>query len=257
MPDPELHTSMTLPPSVEVSKPQIEAGMSVRQHAQDSKIPRFKRWNIRILGGNLGAHACTIARRFSKRNRQRTEGKAVLQRRDLTAKVPKLLGDGVCEKFRIPYVNDRNCQTYSVRKHDACLVVPVELHAPECSGTQPSELNSGRKTTTHTGTLGSDKIRRNTLGAIQDALCGNGVLLTEQASLALVGPMVGSISAQAKVLGFDVGKSGIKSDKETARGQAGTWHLGNSGSLPELNEINSLDAEVHKARIKAVLAVSA
>lgn len=61
MPDPELRTRMTLPPSAEVSNPQIEAGMNARQHAQDSKIPRFERWNLRNLGWNLGKNRFTSA----------------------------------------------------------------------------------------------------------------------------------------------------------------------------------------------------
>lgn len=58
-------------------------------------------------------------------NRQRAEGEAVLQHRDFTAKVPKVLGEGVCEKFRTPYVNPQNGQTYQIYsfpKREACLM---------------------------------------------------------------------------------------------------------------------------------------
>ena len=58
-------------------------------------------------------------------NSQRAEGEAVLQHRDFTAKVPKVLGDGVCEKFRTPYVNPQNGQTYQMYcfpKREACLM---------------------------------------------------------------------------------------------------------------------------------------
>ena len=58
-------------------------------------------------------------------NSQRGEGEAVLRHRDFMVKVPKVLGEGVCEIFRTPYTNPQNGQTYSIYrfpKREACLM---------------------------------------------------------------------------------------------------------------------------------------
>lgn len=58
-------------------------------------------------------------------NSQRGEGEAVLRHDDFTRKVPKVLGEGVSEKFRTPHVNPQNGQTYNIYrfpKREACLM---------------------------------------------------------------------------------------------------------------------------------------
>lgn len=58
-------------------------------------------------------------------NSQRADGEAELQHRDFTAKVPKVLGEGVCEKFRTPYRHPQNGQMYTMYifpKREACLM---------------------------------------------------------------------------------------------------------------------------------------
>lgn len=47
-------------------------------------------------------------------NSQRGEGEAELRHRDFTAKVPKVIGEGVCEIFRTPHTNPQNGQTYFI-----------------------------------------------------------------------------------------------------------------------------------------------
>lgn len=54
-----------------------------------------------------------------------SKGFAKLEHRDFTAKVPEVLGDGVCESFRTPHVNSQNGQTYQIYnfpKREACLM---------------------------------------------------------------------------------------------------------------------------------------
>ena len=58
-------------------------------------------------------------------NSQRGEGEAELRHRDFTAKVPKVIGEGVCEIFRTPHTNPQNGQTYFIYafpKREACLM---------------------------------------------------------------------------------------------------------------------------------------
>lgn len=58
-------------------------------------------------------------------NGQRGTGEAELRHRDFCAKVPKVLGDGVCEKFRAPHTNPQNGQVYYIYKlpkREACLM---------------------------------------------------------------------------------------------------------------------------------------
>jgi len=54
-----------------------------------------------------------------------SKGYAELRHRDFMAKVPEVLGAGVCEKFRAPMVNMQNQQEYSIfvfQKREACLM---------------------------------------------------------------------------------------------------------------------------------------
>lgn len=52
-------------------------------------------------------------------------GFAKLEHRDFMPKVPHVLGQGVCEKFRTPYIHPQNGQTYTMYalpKREACLM---------------------------------------------------------------------------------------------------------------------------------------
>lgn len=54
-----------------------------------------------------------------------SKGHAKLRHSDFAAKVPEVLGAGVCEKFRAPLVNHQNQQEYSIfvfPKREACLM---------------------------------------------------------------------------------------------------------------------------------------
>lgn len=57
-------------------------------------------------------------------NNQRDVGEAELQHRDFTAKVPKVLGLEVCEKFRASYVDsmNRTQSCFKFPKREACLM---------------------------------------------------------------------------------------------------------------------------------------
>ena len=58
-------------------------------------------------------------------NDQRGPDEAQLRHRDFCEKVKKVLGEGVCEKFRAPYEHPQNGQTYSIfcfPKREACLM---------------------------------------------------------------------------------------------------------------------------------------
>lgn len=58
-------------------------------------------------------------------NSTRKEDEPELRHRDFLAKVPKVLGQGVCEKFRTPYKHPQNGQTYYIYrfpKREACLM---------------------------------------------------------------------------------------------------------------------------------------
>lgn len=58
-------------------------------------------------------------------NGQRGTSEAELRHRDFCAKVPKVLGEGVCEKFRAPHTNPQNGQVYYIYKlpkREACLM---------------------------------------------------------------------------------------------------------------------------------------
>ncbi len=58
-------------------------------------------------------------------NEQRAPDEAQLRHRDFCEKVKKVLGEGVCENFRIPYEHPQNGQTYSIfnfPKREACLM---------------------------------------------------------------------------------------------------------------------------------------
>jgi len=58
-------------------------------------------------------------------NSQREPGEAVLRHDDFLRKVPKVLGEGVSEKFRTPYIHPQNGQTYAIYrfpKREACLM---------------------------------------------------------------------------------------------------------------------------------------
>lgn len=102
--------------------------------SQGSKIPHFERWNIRILGGNLGPDACATAQCFGKVGSEiapllgsataQNERSALLSEdqalRGIITLPPlaevsaDVLGEGVCEKLRIPYATPQNGQAYSV-----------------------------------------------------------------------------------------------------------------------------------------------
>ena len=58
-------------------------------------------------------------------NSQREPGEAVLRHDSFMDKVPKVLGEGVSEKFRTPYIHPQNGQTYAIYrfpKREACLM---------------------------------------------------------------------------------------------------------------------------------------
>ena len=62
---------------------------------------------------------------FINSHRKETGDMAILRHVDFMRKVPNVLGDGVCEKFRIPHTNPQNGQTYSIfsfPKREACLM---------------------------------------------------------------------------------------------------------------------------------------
>lgn len=47
-------------------------------------------------------------------NSQRGVGEAALRHSDFAAKIPKVLGEGVCEKFRRPYIHPQNKKTHYI-----------------------------------------------------------------------------------------------------------------------------------------------
>lgn len=58
-------------------------------------------------------------------NEQRLPGEPELRHSDFVAKMPKVLGQGVCENFRIPYIHPQNKQTYYIYafpKRESCLL---------------------------------------------------------------------------------------------------------------------------------------
>ncbi|WP_277561089.1 phage antirepressor KilAC domain-containing protein [Acinetobacter beijerinckii] len=62
---------------------------------------------------------------FINNHRKALGSNTVLRHIDFMRKVPQVLGEGVCEKFRTPYTHSQNGQTYSIftfPKREACLM---------------------------------------------------------------------------------------------------------------------------------------